>query len=259
MTDLQAILDAGGPWEQARIIGDQLLIQGDCREVMEVLPKVCAVVTDPPYGVTDHKWDVVVPAGVWMIAPAAIVTATEPFATALINAAPLRFLYDMVWVKNCASNSMNAKRMPMRRHERVLIFGQPYYTAPKRKRTTEELARLNMEQRERYPDAAFDSVLDIPCVNNRSGDRTSHPSQKPEDLMGALVGAFSSRTQTILDPFMGSGTTLVACQRLGRQGIGIELDPEYYAIACKRVQEVVNNPPLFTPAPPKPTQDAMDL
>ena len=52
---------------------------------------------------------------------------------------------------------------------------------------------------------------------------------------------------------------LVACQRLGRQGIGIELDPDYWEISCKRVQEVVNNPPLFTIAPPKPTQDTMDL
>ena len=85
-----------------------------------------------------------------------------------------------------------------------------------------------------------------------------HPTQKPIALMEWCLG-FLPDARTILDPFMGSGTTLVACQRLGRQGIGIELDADYYAIACKRVQEVVNNPPLFTPAPPKPTQGAMDL
>ena len=85
-----------------------------------------------------------------------------------------------------------------------------------------------------------------------------HPTQKPIALMEWCLG-FLPDARTILDPFAGSGTTLVACQRLGRQGIGIELDPDYFEIACKRVQDVVDRPPLFTPAPPKPTQDKMDL
>ena len=85
-----------------------------------------------------------------------------------------------------------------------------------------------------------------------------HPTQKPIALMEWCLG-FLPDARTILDPFMGSGTTLVACQRLGRQGIGIELDPDYFEIACKRVQEAVNNPPLFTPAPPKPVQEGFDL
>ena len=85
-----------------------------------------------------------------------------------------------------------------------------------------------------------------------------HPTQKPIALMEWCLG-FLPDARTILDPFAGSGTTAVACQRLGRQSISIELDADYFEIACKRVQEVVNNPPLFTPAPPKPTQDAMDL
>jgi DNA modification methylase len=87
-------------------------------------------------------------------------------------------------------------------------------------------------------------------------DGKKHPTQKPIALMEWCLG-FLPDARTILDPFMGSGTTLVACQRLGRQGIGIELDPGYFDIACRRVQEVVNNPPLFTPAPPKPVQDAL--
>jgi DNA modification methylase len=64
---------------------------------------------------------------------------------------------------------------------------------------------------------------------------------------------------TILDPFMGSGTTLVACQRLGRQGTGIELDPEYFDIACRRVDEAARQPDLFREPPPKPVQTGMDL
>lgn len=85
-----------------------------------------------------------------------------------------------------------------------------------------------------------------------------HPTQKPIALMEWCLG-FLPDARTVLDPFMGSGTTLVACQRLGRQGIGIELDPDYYEIACKRVQEVVNNPPLFIPAAPKPQQEAFEI
>lgn len=75
--------------------------------------------------------------------------------------------------------------------------------------------------------------------------------------MEQIVQRHSNHGQTILDPFMGSGTTLVACQRLGRQGIGIELDPGYFDTACARVQAVVDNPPLFIPDAPKPVQEAM--
>ena len=89
-------------------------------------------------------------------------------------------------------------------------------------------------------------------------DGAVHPTQKPIALMEWCLG-FLPDARTILDPFAGSGTTAVACQRLGRQSISIELDADYWAIMCRRVQEVVNNPPLFTPAPPKPTQGAMDL
>jgi DNA modification methylase len=89
-------------------------------------------------------------------------------------------------------------------------------------------------------------------------EKAGHPTQKPLALMEWCLG-FLPDARTILDPFMGSGTTLVACQRLGRQGIGIELDPDYFAIACKRVQDVVDRPPLFTPEPPRPVQEGFAL
>ena len=70
---------------------------------------------------------------------------------------------------------------------------------------------------------------------------------------------FLPDAKTILDPFMGSGTTLVACAKLGRKGIGIELDPDYFEIACRRVEQAYRQPDLFVPQPKKPTQEAMDL
>lgn len=70
---------------------------------------------------------------------------------------------------------------------------------------------------------------------------------------------FLPDAKTILDPFMGSGTTLVACQKTGRAGTGIELDPDYFAIACKRVDEATRQPDMFVAPAPKPIQDAFDI
>lgn len=92
----------------------------------------------------------------------------------------------------------------------------------------------------------------------REKDRV-HPTQKPVALMEWCLG-FLPDAKTILDPFMGSGTTLVACQRMGRHGTGIELDPEYFETACRRVDEAARQPALFHPAPPPaPVQEGFDL
>ena len=74
-----------------------------------------------------------------------------------------------------------------------------------------------------------------------------------------LLKRISRPAETILDPFMGSGTTLVACAKLGRKGIGIELDPDYFEIACKRVQEAYDQPDLFVARPTPPEQTGMDI
>jgi site-specific DNA-methyltransferase (adenine-specific)/modification methylase len=88
--------------------------------------------------------------------------------------------------------------------------------------------------------------------------RHGHPTQKPVALMEWCLG-FLPDAKTILDPFMGSGTTLVACQKMGRAGTGIELDPDYFEIACKRVDEATRQPDLFIEPTPKPIQEGFDL
>lgn len=96
----------------------------------------------------------------------------------------------------------------------------------------------------------------VGCPQN---EKAGHPTQKPVALMEWCLG-FLPDAKTILDPFMGSGTTLVACAKLGRAGIGIELDPDYFDIACRRVEQAYRQPDLFIPAPaPKPVQEGMDL
>jgi len=89
-----------------------------------------------------------------------------------------------------------------------------------------------------------------------ASEEKHHIAGKPVQLYQDMLAICGD---TILDPFMGSGTTLVACQRLGRQGTGIELDPEYFDIACRRVDEAARQPDLFREPPPKPVQTGMDL
>jgi hypothetical protein len=98
------------------------------------------------------------------------------------------------------------------------------------------------------------------CASGLAANRDGrvHPTQKPIALMEWCLG-FLPDAKTILDPFMGSGTTLVACQRLGRQGIGIELDPEYFDIACRRVDQATRQPDLFIAPLAKPVQEGMEL
>jgi len=241
-------------YKRKEIIGDCVLYQGDCLDVMPALGKVDAVVTDPPYGVTYHKWDIVVHPSKWMVADCCVATATEPFATSLINQSPLNFKFDCVWVKNCATNAMNAKRMPIRRHERVLVFGDYKWNPQKRKRNSLELNRLNKKQKETMEYATPDSIIEIDSINCRSGERTNHPSQKPVGLMKYIIESFTEGL--ILDPFMGSGTTGVACVKLGRKFIGIELDEKYFDIACKRIEEAYKQPDFFIEPPrEKPKQE----
>ena len=96
--------------------------------------------------------------------------------------------------------------------------------------------------------------MDLPVGRVEFG----HPTQKPLALMEWCLG-FLPDAQTILDPFMGSGTTIVACQKLGRAGIGIEIDPDYFETACRRVEEAMRQPDLFVDAPKAPEQVGMDL
>jgi site-specific DNA-methyltransferase (adenine-specific) len=97
------------------------------------------------------------------------------------------------------------------------------------------------------------------CVNGpeREGQ---HPTEKPRALMAEIIGDFTRHAETILDPFMGSGTTGVAAVQMGRDFIGIEREERYFDIACKRIEEVQKQGDMFIePAKPKPVQNQLDL
>ena len=208
-------------------IGGQRLILGDCLEVMPLLGKVDAVVTDPPYGIGITKSNrLATSRGLggkdWDDKPADL--STFPDVPSIIwggnyfDLPPTRCV--LVWDKNNAGRDF----------------------------ADFEMAWTNLDMVARR-------IVMRPM--NMDGGK-QHPTQKPVALMKWCLGFLPNAT-TILDPFMGSGTTLVACEKLGRQGIGIELDPDYFAIACKRVDEATRQPDLFIEPTEKPTQEGLDL
>lgn len=258
-------------------IGDCRLILGDCMEVMPTLGKVDAVVTDPPYGTTQCSWDAIIPFDAMWSALSKCLSAdtpvllfgSEPFSS-LLRASNLRcFKYDWIWDKPKATGFLNAKKQPLRGHEIVSVFyeRQCAYYPQKTKGVRKQTFRGKHLQTDVYGamrgDYAYDSDERYPnSVITFSADTQNssyHPTQKPVGLMEYLIETYSRPSESILDFTMGSGTTLVACAKMGRAGIGIELDPEYFDIACKRVEEAYRQPDMFVPRAAAPTQEGFDL
>ena len=212
-------------------IGGQRLILGDCREIIGGLT-FDAICTDPPYGIGMDGGKV-----------GRAEYEKKGWDAEAIDVAP-----------------MLSANVP------AIIWGGNYFNVPPSERwlvwdkkndpTTFadcELAWTNVPGAVRV----FRWLWSGPYQQVR--EKRWHPTQKPVALMEWCLG-FLPDAQTILDPFMGSGTTLVACQRLGRQGIGIELDPDYFDIACRRVDEATRQPDLFiAPKPVAPIQEGFDL
>ena len=228
-------------------IGGQRLILGDCLEVMPLLGKVDAVVTDPPYGIETmvggygrggvHK---IKNDKTLEFAHGAINMSAQLFKDIRIIAfysckvtkdflngvTDADYFGDIVWDKKAPGLGANFRYQ----HENAAIFtvGKP------------------------CPIGVGFSVI----RSMRNPDL--HPHQKPIDLMEKVIKI--SGGKFILDPFMGSGSTVVACQGMGLNGIGIELDPDYFAIACKRVDEATRQPDMFVAPPPAaPTQGGFEL
>lgn len=201
-------------------IGDATLYLGDCREILPELEQVDCVITDPPYGHGD-KWA----GGTW---------ASNPIYKAAFDwdAHPVsQYLIDM-----CRNSG-----------KKVIIWGGNYYSMPPSR------CWLMWEKTSKMPTMAdFElawSNLEKPAkrfLENRNPDGTrEHPTQKPISLMIWCIQQ-AGLPERILDPFMGSGTTGVACVNLQRKFIGIELDEKYFDIACRRIEAAYKQVPLFS-------------
>jgi DNA modification methylase len=237
---------------------------GDCLDRMSEIPdgSVDMVLCDLPYGTTACKWDSVIPfEPLWahyrrVTKPnaAIVLTASQPFTSALVMSNAQWFKQGLVWRKNKASGHLNANRRHLTAHEEVLLFceGQPTFNPQRssghRVRTGHKRGAGSAVYGSGQPDnyggsdetRAPVTVLDFDVVNNdgTNGGRF-HPTQKPVALMEYLIRTYTNAGETVLDNCMGSGTTGVACINTGRNFIGIERDPGYFAIAERRIAEAM--------------------
>lgn len=241
------------------------LMQGDCLELMRSLPdaSVDMILCDLPYGTTACAWDSVINlTDLWREYSrvvrgdgAIVLTAAQPFTTALAASNLNAFRYSLVWNKQFAGNFVQAKRMPLRTHEDVLVFctsGKSPRYFPQIVKRDKPIKKGGNKQSEAIPirqteaAAAFGqagkvydekhpiSIMDF--SNRGAGDRGLHPTQKPVALMEYLINTYTEPGDVVLDNCMGSGTTGVACVNTGRKFIGIERDEKYFAIASERIR-----------------------
>lgn len=248
------------------------LMQGDCLELMPTIPdgSVDMILCDLPYGTTACKWDSVIPfEPLWeqyrRIAKknaAIVLTASQPFTTALIASNYEMFKYCWVWDKVKSSQPHLSKIKPMARHEDVCVFGKgkiEYYPQMVKKDKPRKAYGAKVSAANEHGlglkkmDPYFithSSPTTIISASNADNTGRLHPTQKPVALMEYLIRTYTNEGETVLDNTMGSGTTGVACVNTNRKFIGIERDPDYFAIAERRILGLQaandNNPDLFT-------------
>ena len=204
-------------------IGAATLYLGDCRDVLPTLGKVDAVVTDPPYGLGD-KLD---GAGV-----------SSQWGLLYGEGAP-------AWDKETAIDALKAS---MQKGRWQIVWGGNYYALPPMRCWL--LWDKMQEHTSGHAEMAWTN-LDKPIRTFRyaraqlASEGKVHPTQKPEPLMRWCINHLPDNAQIILDPFMGSGTTGVAAVQMGRNFIGIERDPGYFDIACRRIEQAQRQGDMF--------------
>jgi site-specific DNA-methyltransferase (adenine-specific) len=240
------------------------VIQGECLEVMKDIPdkSIDMILCDLPYGTTACKWDTIIPfEPLWeqykrIIKDngAIILTASQPFTSALVMSNPDMFRHSWIWNKKKAGNFAQSNFQPLKIHEDVLIFSKkknryfPQKTEapiPSKRHLCKlgenpELrkeAGLNMKVKYSNTYEADKlmpvSILEISKDNYKSN--SLHPTQKPVALFEYLIKTYTNEGDLVLDNCAGSGTTGVACKNLNRNFILIEKEPEYIEIINKRL------------------------
>ena len=204
------------------IIGRARLILGDCREVLPTLPKVDAVITDPPYGVSYASGWANKFQGVSIACDESIQARDEALGLIEYDAAvvfgswkqakPSGVKMVLVWDKGTVGMG---------------DLSLPWFPS------TEEIYIIGSG----FTGSRVSSVLSYHVRNE------FHPTEKPVGLMSHLIGRAPGKL--VLDPFMGSGTTGVAAVQMGRSFIGIEREPKYFDIACKRIEDAQRQGDFF--------------
>ena len=231
------------------------LMKGDCLELMKSIPdgSVDLILTDPPYGTTQCKWDSVIPfETMWselkrIIKPngAIVLFGNEPFSSHVRLSNLIGYKYDWKWDKIRGSNFATVKIRPFNSFEDVMIFyskqctynpqmwkGKPYtqkqgFVGEAKQTKKKKKQVITVSDGLRYP-------LSIIKESKQSG---LHPTQKPVALLEYLIKTYTNENETVLDFTFGSCSTGVACLNTNRRFIGIEMEEKYFDIGVKRMQE----------------------
>ncbi len=237
------------------------LLQGDCLDIMSKLAeekvKVNAVITDLPYGTTNCSWDTPIDLNIMWERLKAITNDNTPmvlFAQTpfdkVLGASNLQMLrYEWILEKTSATGHLNAKKMPMKAHENILVFYKklPTYNPQKtdghnpvnsftktlKNQEADIYGKCNQVivgggNTDRYPRSVLKGASDKQKLK-------LHQTQKPLWLLEYLVKTYTNEGDTVLDFTMGSGTAGEACKNLNREFIGIELEQEIFNIANERI------------------------
>ena len=224
---------------RCEVIGDATLYLGDCMDILPTLPKVDAVITDPPYGINENSKKVA--------SRGKLAAAKDYGHFDWDKAPPTAALIDMI----------------LRAGAYQALFGGNYFGLPatscwlvwdKLNGNNDfadcELCWTNWPKAVRRLQWRWNGMI------RQGNEERYHPTQKPLEVMKWVI-ELCPKAETILDPFMGSGTTGVAAIQLGRKFIGIEREPKYFDIACKRIEQAVAQGQLFAPEPVKQVQESL--
>ncbi|MDR2834339.1 MAG: site-specific DNA-methyltransferase [Streptococcaceae bacterium] len=240
---------------------------------MQLIPdkSIDMICCDLPYGTTNNFWDIIIPFDkLWpqyeriVKDDAAIVLfASGIFAAQLVQSNFPLFRYKWIWVKNNATDFVNAKTRPMRKFEEVLVFSKRAAVnsskAKNMKYYPQGLVRINKKfqhgqntskseyvkiKQKSYIQEFENYPTDI-LIFNRVEKERIHPSQKPLKLIEYLIKTYTKEGEVVLDNCMGSGTTAIACLNVNRQFIGFEMDETYHKNALKRIEQNVTQLELF--------------
>ncbi|MBU9739345.1 site-specific DNA-methyltransferase [Lachnospiraceae bacterium ASD3451] len=235
----------------------------DCLEGMKKIDdgSIDMILCDLPYGSTQCRWDVVIPFDpLWREYKrvikdngAIVLFGTQPFTSLLVNSNLLMFRYEWIYEKTQPSGHLNAKKMPMKYHENILVFYKkpPVYNPIKTMGHARKVSKgqivtrdevgmgcygaqengANYDSTERYPKSI------ITVSNGLMKQKSLHPTQKPVELFKYLIKTYTNEDDLVLDNCIGSGTTAIACMETYRNFIGFEKDKKYFGVAEKRISD----------------------
>lgn len=249
------------------------LQQGDCLDLMKTLDdkSVDLILCDLPYGTTRNKWDSIIDLELlWeqynrviKDRGAILLFAQTPFDKVLGVSNLENLRYEIIWQKTAPTGFLNAKKMPMKAHENILVFykklptynpqmtqGHPRKVSSKKSRTNSanRHTKKSLKGESNYGVFAneiegYDSTerypLSVQVFAKDQQKENYHPTQKPVALLEWLIKTYTNEGDLVLDNCMGSGSTGVACVNLNRNFIGMELTEQYFEIAKERIEKVV--------------------